>query len=233
MPTDETRKKSRRGKVTRDRIIETAEILIARNGPDGFQLQNVTELLGITPPAIYNHFKDREDLVSQIAEKGARLLAETMRRDSGEDIVTSLRRNARRYVAFLAENPAHARIILWDMARRGTTGWHGLARSNLETRDRMRSAFDIASEQGTIRKIRMESYLAFLYIGSAAVTVWSDYEEEHDGEASPPAQMPQMTADEINQLQDEAEDLVVWMLSPEHRRDHEPTSGPTSEPTKK
>ena len=148
MTTDAAPKKARRGKVTRDKIIEVAESLIARHGPDGFQLQNVTELLGITPPAIYNHFKDREDLVAQVAEKGGRMLDERMRRRSGERILSSLRRNAREYVAFLAENPAHARIILWDMARQGTSGWRGLATSNIQIRTRMNAAFEFAIERG-------------------------------------------------------------------------------------
>ncbi|MCP4907850.1 MAG: TetR/AcrR family transcriptional regulator [bacterium] len=69
----ETPKRSRRGEETRERIIEAAKSLIARHGPDGFQLQNVTAIPRITPPAIYNHFKDRDDLVTQIAEKGGHM----------------------------------------------------------------------------------------------------------------------------------------------------------------
>ena len=157
-------RRTRRGKVTREKIIAVAEELIARHGPDGFQLQQATEILGITPPAIYNHFKDREDLVAHIADKGGRELEERMRRQSGEDILTSLRRNARDYVAFLAEHPAHARIILWEMARRGTTGWRGLAESNLAIRDRMRAAFENAEARGEIRPVPMELYLSLIHI---------------------------------------------------------------------
>ncbi len=212
-------KKSRRGQMTRDKIIEVAETLIARHGPDGFQLQNVTEILGITPPAIYNHFKDREDLVAQIAEKGGRMLADRMRRQSGEDVLTSLRRNARSYVEFLADNPAHARIILWDMAGRGTSGWRGLAISNVETRDRMREAFEIAGEQGVIRPIRIEAYLQFLYIGSAAAVVWTDYDDpQGDSDKNAPVETRpglHRTASAIEQLKDEAEDLVKRLLTPD------------------
>jgi AcrR family transcriptional regulator len=222
--TSEPTRKSKRGKATRDRIIDVAEVLIARHGPDGFQLQQVTEHLGITPPAIYNHFKDRDDLVTHIAEKGARMLADLMRRQSGEDILDSLRRNARSYVGFLAENPAHARIILWDLARRGTTGWPGLASSNIEIRERMRQAFETATKEGAIRPIRIETYLQFLYIGSAAASVWTDYHYDYgDAETSanpefltqigsPP--LVKKTDAEIEQLKDEAEDLVVRLLSP-------------------
>jgi AcrR family transcriptional regulator len=213
-----TAKKSRRGQVTRDKIIEVAKTLIALHGPDGFQLQTVTEILGITPPAIYNHFKHREDLVAHIAEAGGRQLAEHMRRQPGEDVLTSLRRNARRYVEFLAENPAHARIILWDMARRGTAGWRGLAATNIEVREHMREALRAAAAEGVIRPIRVEAYLQVLYIGSAAAVVWTDY---HDSDAEQDAEgfveslpFPKRSDAEVEQLKDEAEDLVVRLLSP-------------------
>lgn len=209
-------KKPRRGKVTRDKIIEVAESLIAQQGPDGFQLQNVTEQLGITPPAIYNHFKDREDLVAHIAEKGGKMLAAVMRRNSGDDILTSLRRNARRYVDFLVNNPAHARIILWDLARRGTSGWRGLAASNMEMREHMRSSFEAAAERGEIRSISIETYLQYLYIGTAASAIWTDYDYPSPGnDDRPPAPLRKPTPDEVDFLKHQAEDLVVRLLSPD------------------
>jgi AcrR family transcriptional regulator len=227
MTTQEAPPKARRGKVTRDKIIEIAESLIARHGPDGFQLQNVTELLGITPPAIYNHFKDRDDLVAQVAEKGGRMLEEKMRRQAGEDILPSLRRNAREYVAFLANNPAHARIILWDMARQGTSGWRGLAASNIQIRSRMHAAFKIAIETGQIRPLRVETYLQFLYIGAAAATTWTEYNPTggtevasgDDEDSTRLESLPAPTGEELAQLQDEVENLVIRLLAPDEAPD--------------
>ena len=213
---DKSGGRSRRGRATREKILSAAEDLVARHGPDGFQLQQVTDALGITPPALYNHFKDREDLVAQIAENGGRMLAEIMRRGPDEDVLTSLRRNARRYVAFLIEHPAHARIILSDLARRGTTGWRGLAASNIAIRERMSAAFEAAQERGEIRPVPLEAYLQALYIGSAAAAVWTDYEdlEDHrEGRDSPP--LTSISAADLERLQDQAEDLVVRLLSPE------------------
>lgn len=209
--TDQTGKKSRRGKVTRERIIRVTENLIAQHGPDGFQLQDVTEALGITPPAIYNHFKDRDHLVAEIADRGGARLADQMRAEADEDVLGSLRRNARGFVDFLVENPAHARIILWDMARRGTTRSRGLEAANSEIRERMRAAFDEAAAAGQIRKIRLESYLQHMYIGTAAAVAWADYhiEESETGD-------PVFTLDPVmvEQLKDEAENLVVRLLAP-------------------
>jgi AcrR family transcriptional regulator len=232
MTTQETPSKARRGKVTRDKIIEIAESLIARHGPDGFQLQNVTELLGITPPAIYNHFKDRDDLVAQVAQKGGRLLEEKMRRQPDEDILSSLRRNAREYVAFLAKNPAHARIILWDMARQGTSGWRGLAASNIQIRTRMHAAFETAAETGEIRPLRVETYLQFLYIGAAAAITWTEYNPDggtkvassHDEGSAQPAGLPAPTEGELAQLQDEVENLVIRLLAPDKAPDSPETA---------
>jgi len=212
-------RKSRRGKVTRDRIIEVAENLIALHGPDGFQLQNVTEILGITPPAIYNHFKDREDLVAQIAEKGGRILSGKIEWTAGEAILDSLRLNARRYVDFLIENPAQARIILWNLARRGTTGWRGLANSNIEMRDRMRDAFEAATQDGRLRPFRVEAYLQFLYIGAAAAVVWTDYDHPDQGDGigdqdGEEFRLAPISPEKAEQMRDQAEDLVVRLLAP-------------------
>lgn len=171
-----------------------------------------------------------EDLVAQVAEKGGRTLNDRMRRKPGEDVLTSLRRNARDFVAFLVENPAHARIILWDMARQGTSGSRGRATSNLQIRDRMRTAFEAASASGEIQPVRVETYLQFIYIGTAAAVTWTHYplegeskflsQEETTGKPNrsknltasiaPPSEF---SATDVERLQDEVENLVIHLLS--------------------
>jgi hypothetical protein len=109
------------------------------------------------------------------------------------------------------------------MARQRTTGWRGLATSNIQIRDRMRTAFEAASASGEIRQIAVETYLQFVYIGTAAATTWTDYrseEEENtpnsDGAApSTFVPLPSPSAEEIERLQDEVESSVVLLLSPQ------------------
>jgi len=217
LQTDSGREKGRKrrtGRQTRERIIEVAENLIAQYGPDGFQLQNVTEILGITPPAIYNHFKDRDDLVAHIAEKGSRELTEGLQRHPGEDLITNLAENAKGYIQYLVEHPAHARIILWEMARRGVVDWQGLQANNVEVREKLRTVFEKAAKKGIIRPIKVEYYLQLIYIGGAAAAVYTDYASDAavDGVAPPIREVP---AEEVGRLKNEIERLVIRMLAPE------------------
>jgi len=207
-------KASRRRSGTREKIIEIAESLIARHGPDDFQLQNITDLLGLTPPAIYNHFKDRDELVAHVAEKGGRILAERMRTPAGEDVLTSLRRNARIYVRFLAENPAYPRLILWELSRHGTVAWPGLAASAITIRERMRVDFEKGAKEGVIRKVRVEFDLQYFYIGAAAASVWTDYDDPLSDLENFPGSI-EKSPEEVERLMDEAEEFVVRMFSPE------------------
>ena len=82
----------------------------------------------------------------------------------------------------------------------------------------MRDAFAVAAGQGAIRPIRIETYLHFLYIGSAAATAWTDYDvpqTETDGGADTrPVRFSKKSAAKIERVKDEAEDLVVRLLSP-------------------
>lgn len=206
-------RKTRRGKVTREKILEVTEALIAEVGPDRFQLQQVTEALGITPPAIYNHVRDRDDLIAQVAARGGQAMAERIHREPGEGTLDALRRNAREYVAFLAEHPAHARLILWETSRRGTPEWSELAASSSEISARMRTAFEEAIRRGEIKPIALQTYMQALYVGYAAAVVWSAFPFD-EKEAADAAASIRLDAEEITTMQEQADELVLRLLAP-------------------
>ncbi|GAY14264.1 TetR/AcrR family transcriptional regulator [Mycobacterium sp. shizuoka-1] len=71
---------SRPSSGTRERIQDVARELFGQKGVQRTSLQDIADRLGITKPALYYHFKSREDLVRSILQplidEGERFVAE-------------------------------------------------------------------------------------------------------------------------------------------------------------
>src|ERR1700756_4565384 len=50
-------------------ILETAQALIARTGPEGLRLQDIAAAAGISHPLILHHFGSREGLVRELTRQ--------------------------------------------------------------------------------------------------------------------------------------------------------------------
>ena len=77
-------------------------------------IRAIATAVGVTPPSIYLHFADKDELIlavceAQFAELDARI-EEAAR--GVADPVEALRRRAHAYVAFGVEHPEHYRILL-------------------------------------------------------------------------------------------------------------------------
>jgi len=68
-----------RGEQTRQRIIQGALRLFAEKGVDATSIRDIAGSAAITEPAIYRHFKSKEDLVWEIFWSGYRGFGETLR----------------------------------------------------------------------------------------------------------------------------------------------------------
>lgn len=53
--------------ITRRAAAETALALIDRDGLDALSLQSVARAIGVSAPSLYHHFKDKEELLTQVA----------------------------------------------------------------------------------------------------------------------------------------------------------------------
>src|SRR5580700_5446977 len=60
---------------TRQRILDEAERLIAIKGVYGFTLRDIAEPLGVQVPAIYKHYKSRDDVLIEASRRYIVLLA--------------------------------------------------------------------------------------------------------------------------------------------------------------
>jgi len=57
---------------TRERILAAAEKLFARRGFSGTSVRDITDAVGIKPPALYNHFPNKEDLYTEVLSASLR-----------------------------------------------------------------------------------------------------------------------------------------------------------------
>jgi AcrR family transcriptional regulator len=71
-----------RGEKTRQRIIDGALRLFAERGVDATSIRDIATSAMITEPAVYRHFRSKEDLIWEIFWNGYRGLGETLR-DAG------------------------------------------------------------------------------------------------------------------------------------------------------
>jgi AcrR family transcriptional regulator len=93
----------------KEALLQAALGLIAEKGAAGFTFADAARMAGVSPAAPYRHFRDRDELLSSIAQRGfeqfeARLGAAWD--DGRPDTVTAFERVGRAYLAFAREEPA-------------------------------------------------------------------------------------------------------------------------------
>ena len=94
----------------RARIAAAAQELYLQEGIDGISMRKVADRVGISAPAIYRHFKNKEELLSEIVVEGLKILEQYLgpALESGTPY-ERLVRMADRYLDFALE---HAREVL-------------------------------------------------------------------------------------------------------------------------
>lgn len=111
------RSRSRRGEgeQLRAEILAAAErILIETNDESALSIRAIASAVGVTPPSIYLHFADRNDLVFAVCERHAEQLDQAMfaAADGVDDPWERLRRRGRAYLEWGLDNPEHYRILM-------------------------------------------------------------------------------------------------------------------------
>jgi AcrR family transcriptional regulator len=104
---------------TRERILDEVERLIAYKGVYGFKLRDVAEPLDVRVPAIYKHYKSRDDVLVEVSRRFIALLAEQFQPTPGLGAVAALRAALDRFVEFKMLHPAYVRLALADFATPG------------------------------------------------------------------------------------------------------------------
>lgn len=93
----------------KEALVEAALKLIAEKGPAGFTFADAARWAGVSPAAPYRHFRDRDDLIASVAERGFEQFerALTAAWDDGRpDTLTAFERLGKAYLAYARAEPA-------------------------------------------------------------------------------------------------------------------------------
>jgi AcrR family transcriptional regulator len=94
----------------KEALIRAALELIAQKGPAGFTFAEAARWAGVSPAAPYRHFRDRDDLLIDVARRGFEQFSEALARawDEGRpDPFAAFDRVGRAYLTFARTEPAY------------------------------------------------------------------------------------------------------------------------------
>ena len=99
-------------------LLDAAVALIGEAGPQGFTLREVARRAGVSHNAPYRHFRDKDELLSEVAAEGFDRLTGRMKSAmaKGRTAAERLRLAGRGYVAFALECPRHT-LVMFDTPR--------------------------------------------------------------------------------------------------------------------
>lgn len=106
--TDPKRRGYHHGNL-REALIEAALHLIRDKGPAGFTFAEAARAAGVSPAAPYRHFRDRDDLLAEVALRGFASFADALAAawDGGQPTpLAALHRLGAAYLAFARNDPA-------------------------------------------------------------------------------------------------------------------------------
>jgi len=103
----------RQGDDTRDRIIDAAQAIFARDGFVGAKMQEIADRVGIQRPSLFYHFKNKEALFvaahEQVFARIEPVFRESLAPDG--DPFAQLDRVSRAVLAVMADEPDFARMV--------------------------------------------------------------------------------------------------------------------------
>jgi AcrR family transcriptional regulator len=94
----------------KEALVRAALELIAEKGPAGFTFADAARSAGVSPAAPYRHFRDRDELLADVARRGFEQFAEALAKawDEGRpDVMNAFDRLGRGYLDFAKRAPAY------------------------------------------------------------------------------------------------------------------------------
>jgi AcrR family transcriptional regulator len=114
----------------KEALVEAARRFIAERGLTGFTLVDAAKLVGVTPAALYRHFRGREALVAEVAFRGFTQLAERLARAlrSPGTPIERFTRMGEAYLTFAEQEPGYYAA----MFSAGANGEEGAPKDGLQ-----------------------------------------------------------------------------------------------------
>ena len=106
---DDKRRSYHHGNL-REALIQGALELIAQKGPAGFTVAEAARAIGVSPAAPYRHFRDRDDLMADVATRGFTLFEVALQRawnGGAPDPQRAFEALGRAYLNFARTEPAY------------------------------------------------------------------------------------------------------------------------------
>jgi len=139
-PSSTKRPRAKRGEgdKLRAQILGAANDLLMETGDqEAVSIRAVAERVGVTPPSIYMHFADKNELLFAVCEQHFDALDRVIQQatEGIEDPLEALRQGGRAYVQFGLDNPEQYRILFMSKPAAAPDGFQ-------EERLKGSSAFD-------------------------------------------------------------------------------------------
>ena len=136
--TKRPRAKRGEGDKLRAQILAAANDLLVETGDqEAVSIRAVAERVGVTPPSIYMHFADKNELIFAVCEQHFNALDRVIQQatEGIDDPLEGLRQGGRAYIQFGLENPEQYRILFMSKPAAAPEGFQ-------EERLKGSSAFD-------------------------------------------------------------------------------------------
>jgi AcrR family transcriptional regulator len=94
----------------KEALVRAALELIEKKGPAGFTFAEAARWAGVSPAAPYRHFRDRDELMSDVARRGFDLFTAALVAawdDGRPDVFTAFDRLGKAYLNFAKKDPAY------------------------------------------------------------------------------------------------------------------------------
>ncbi len=112
-PVKSARKAKGDGHLRRAEILKAAETIFVRDGYQGATIRKIADEVGVSSTALYMHFRDKDEILIEIAENavGALLASNTEIASEPLDAVTRVRKMLTAYMRFGLANPNTYQLV--------------------------------------------------------------------------------------------------------------------------
>jgi AcrR family transcriptional regulator len=169
--TNTTPKRSRapkgQGDKLRNDILRATERLLVETGDEAeVSMRAIAEAVGCTPPSIYLHFADKEELIFEVCNARWAEFNELLDTagEMSDDPLESLRHRGLAYIRFGVENPEHYRLLMMTKTDEGHADIEDLTKQGAVAFQHLVGAVARCVEAGVFRDI--DPYLG-------AIVMWA------------------------------------------------------------
>jgi AcrR family transcriptional regulator len=167
------RRERERGEVRR-KILDAARELFMAEGYERVTMRRIADAIEYSPTTIYNHFKDKDDLVNALChEEFSQLFGALDLGAPARDPVEWIRQIGGAYAAFGRANPNHYRFMFMTQIREG----HEVSEPGRQSFDLLRTAVARAIKTGAFEKGEVDTMAQLLWASiHGAVALHVTYE---------------------------------------------------------